>query len=82
MDECADSDGDVDADRVTDGTLSLPADDAGAITSEPVPSDSGSSAPFVGLKTMMDLEAAVTSWVKLAGPFALFAAGFSCLIDH
>lgn len=75
-----DGDGDADADRVMDGTVSLAAD---AVTAPVARNPSGLtfSAPCVGLETM-DSEAAVTSWLKLAGPLALAVVGFSCLVDH
>ena len=74
-----DGDGDAQADRVMAGTVSLLVE-TGIMGSL---SRSESSAAFAGLETMMDSEAAVTSWVKLAGPLVLAAAvGFSCLVDH
>ncbi len=73
-----DGDGVAQADRVMDGTVSLP----GTTDSVLISSRSESSAAFAGLETMMDSEAAVTSWVKLAGPLVLAAVGFSCLVDH
>lgn len=84
-----DDDGDADADRVIGGTTSLSANDGtvslsvkvGTAAGPGVPSRPGSSPAFVGFETM-DSEAAVTSWVKLAGPLALVAVGFSCLVDH
>ncbi len=76
-----DGDGDAQADRVMAGTLSLVVE-TGIMGNVLVPSRSESSAAFAGLETMMDSEAAVTSWVKLAGPLVLAAVGFSCLVDH
>jgi hypothetical protein len=75
-----DDDGDADADRVMVGTVSLLAND-GTTTSPAGPSRPNSSAVLVGLETI-DSEAAVTNWVKLAGPLALVVVGFSCLVDH
>jgi hypothetical protein len=75
-----DDDGDAEADRAIDGTVSLSVND-GTATSPVAPTRLDSSAAFVGFETM-DSEAAVTSWVKLAGPLALVVVGFSCLVDH
>ncbi len=73
--------GDAQADRVMAGTVSLLVE-PGTTDSVLVPSRSDSSAALAGLETMMDSEAAVTSWVKFAGPLVLAAVGFSCLVDH
>ena len=35
----------------------------------------------VGVEAM-DTEAAVTSWVKFAGPLVFVVVGLSCLVDH
>jgi hypothetical protein len=51
-------------------------------TSDPVvPSGLEPSVGVTGLETM-DSEAAVTSWVKFAGPLGFVVVGLSCLVDH
>lgn len=80
----ADVHGEVDTDTVTDGTPSLSVD-MGTRGEGPAPSRPTPSAAVAGLDTM-DWEAAVTSWVKFAGPlvFAVVdvAVGLSCFVDH
>ena len=74
--------GDAEADRARDGTVSRWAGaGAGAMASGLAPSRSEPVVDFAGLETI-DSEAAVTSWVKLAGPLVLVGVGRSCLVDH
>lgn len=72
--------GDAEADRARDGTVSRWAG-AGPVGSGLAPSRSEPAVDFAGLETI-DSEAAVTSWVKLAGPLVLAGVGRSCLVDH
>lgn len=55
-------------------------EDAGDATAIFAPPRAGPAAVLAGFA--MDWEAAVTSWLKLAGPLAFFAVGLSCLVDH
>jgi hypothetical protein len=73
-------DGDAHVESVMDGTVRLPVG-RGTTARVLLPLRSESSAALAVLETI-DSEAAVTSWVKLAGPLVLVAVGFSCLVDH
>ncbi len=72
--------GDADADEGTKETENPSVDVRGG-TGAFASSRSGFSKVFAEGDTI-DSDAAVTSWVKFAGPLACAAAGLSCLVDH
>jgi hypothetical protein len=72
--------GDADAEEGTKETEN-PSVDARGGTEAFASSRSGLSKVFAEGDTI-DSDAAVTSWVKFAGPLACAAAGLSCLVDH
>jgi len=76
----ADVDGDADAERVRNGTASLSVE-TGTNGEALVASWPGPSEGVAGVDTI-DSEAAVTSWVKFAGPLVFVVVGLSCLVLH
>jgi hypothetical protein len=66
-------DGEADADDAVGGTVRLPV--VGGTTWLAGPEGLADWAT-------MDSDAAVTSWVKLAGPLAAVVFGLSCFVDH